>query len=406
MKRLGRFRFFSYVVVTVLIVLGGARLVLSSAFAADKVADRLGVLLGVPVRVARVDIGIGGGSSFQGLQIFEDDNARPEMPWVRADDVSADFSAVDMFGDDSLPKEIVLNGAHVELRFAKDGSLLTRLPKTTDSTQALPKLRLENARVTIKQEGRERRPLVVTGVTADFTYADRAFRFEGTCADAYWGDWTVVGSYDAVKDDFRLALRSERTAVNAEKLTLLPFIPDSVWEEVKITEGVTPAEIDLTSLGTDSVKYRIALKPTNTRVHVSSIDLEAEAASGEVVIEDDVVRLSNVKGRTANGSMGTEAVLDFREDNARLSFESIWLNDVDLHRLPDSWGLKQHKITGKLTGKAKLDVRVKVEGVDMEGSGKGAVTVDIFPLPITLKLTAVKDKINIFPARSGLFRGL
>ena len=216
MKRLGRMRFFTYVVLTVLVLLGGVRLVLSSAYAADKVAGRLAYLLGVPVRVVRVDIGLGGGSSVYGLQIFEADDARADSPWVSADDLRADFSALDLFGDDSSPKEIVLNGAHLELRFDKDGSLVTRLPKSTDSTQALPKLRLENARVTIKQEGRERRPLVVTGVSADFTYTEGAFRFDGVCADDYWGEWTVRGSYDSAKDELYQSVIKEALNLGVE----------------------------------------------------------------------------------------------------------------------------------------------------------------------------------------------
>ncbi len=56
MKRLGRLRFCVYVALTLLVLLGGARLVLSSAYAADKVAGRLSAVLGVPVRVGGVDI--------------------------------------------------------------------------------------------------------------------------------------------------------------------------------------------------------------------------------------------------------------------------------------------------------------------------------------------------------------
>src|SRR5262249_6259046 len=313
-----------------------------------------------------------------------------------------DFSAVDVFGDD-MPKDVVLVGASVELRFAEDGTLLTRLPKATSDTRAMPKLRLDKARLTIKQAGREHRPLVVNGGTAEFTYADGAFRFEGTCADSDWGQWTVRGSYDVAADSFRLVLPSDQAEVTADKLSLLPFVPDEVWEEVKIAGGVTPVDLDLTTHGDAPVKPRIVLKPEGMRLHVSSIDLDADQTSGEVLIEDFVVRLRGVKGRTAGGTIGREADLDFRGEVARLDFRTIWVDGVELQRLPDSWKLKQYRITGKLTGRANLDVSVKAEGAETSGKGEGVVKEGVFRslpilLPVKLNLTADADTIRILPA--------
>jgi hypothetical protein len=407
MKRVDRLRFGVYVVLTILVLLGGARLVLSSGFAADRVAGRLATVLGVPVRVTGADIALGGSSSFHGLQIYEADGARPDVPWVSAEDVRADVSAVDLFADDAMPKEVTLGGANVELRFDQDGTLLTRLPKAADTSRGMPKLRLEDARLTIKQAGRERRPLVVTGVTADFSFSDGTFRFEGTCADTFWGQWTVRGSYDVDADVFRLALHSDRAEATDEKLKLLPFVPDEVWEEVRIGEGVTPVDLVMSVHGDEPAKYRVELKPQNTRVRVSSIDLDADQASGEVVVADAVVTLRNVIGRTAGGTIATEAVLDFRGDDSRLVFSSIRMDKVELHRLPESWKLKENQIRGRLSGEARLDVLVKPSGIDMTGSGQGVVSeasVRNLPIftPIRLKLTAVKDKIRITPAGVGL----
>ena len=63
MKRLGRIRFFVYTVLTLLVLLGGARLVLSSGYVANKVADRLGasasqvrVVIGLKSRVKQVAV--------------------------------------------------------------------------------------------------------------------------------------------------------------------------------------------------------------------------------------------------------------------------------------------------------------------------------------------------------------
>jgi hypothetical protein len=414
MKRLGRLRFGVYVVLTLLVLLGGARLLLSSAYAAEKVAGRLAAALGVPVHVKGVDIALGGDSSLQGLHIYEADGERPGDAWIRADDVRADLSAVDLFADDPMPRQVVLAGARVELRFTDDGALLTRLPKT-DPSRPMPKLRLENAQLTVltvKQDGRGHRPpLTVNGVNAEFSSADGTFRFEGTCADTKWGEWTVRGSYDSASDLFRLALHSDRAEVTDEKLNQLPFIPKDVWTEVQIDKGLTPVDFEMTARGEEPAKYRVDLKPRNTKVRVSCIDLDAEQVSGDVLVEDGVVTLRNVTGRTANGTISTEAVLDFRGEDSHLLFSSIRVEKVELHRLPESWKLKENEIHGKLSGEARLDVLVKAAGVDMTGSGHGVVNEGIFknlPIfaPIKLKLSAAKDKIQITPAGTGLIPGL
>ena len=55
--------------------------------------------------------------------------------------------------------------------------------------------------------------------------------------------------------------------------------------------------------------------------HVSSIDLSAEGASGGVIIEDSIVWLRDVSGRSAGGSIKTSGKLDFRSDPVRLQFD-------------------------------------------------------------------------------------
>ena len=83
----------------------GVRLYLSSRFAAAHAAERLQDVLGAPVRVSNVNIGIGGDSTLQGLEVFEED--RPgDGPWVTIEDVRADVSALGMVGGRSKPSEV------------------------------------------------------------------------------------------------------------------------------------------------------------------------------------------------------------------------------------------------------------------------------------------------------------
>ena len=54
-----------------------------------------------------------------------------------------------------------------------------------------------------------------------------------------------------------------------------------------------------------TVHYEVVLDPDETVVRVPSIDLQAQHASGHVVIDDRLVTLTNVAGQTADGQIQT-----------------------------------------------------------------------------------------------------
>src|SRR5262249_28425663 len=127
----------------------------------------------------------------------------------------------------------------------ESGRMLTHLPKPGGKTEKLPLLRVENATLKLSQAGRDT-PLVITGVNAEFTYANRVFDFTGSCTDPRFGTWDVSGSYDANTRIFKLALKADQVDVDEEKLALLPFIPSNVWKQVRIHSGTTSVDLNLT----------------------------------------------------------------------------------------------------------------------------------------------------------------
>ena len=413
MKRLGRYRFVVYALLALLLLLGGARLYLSSSFAASKVAAQLSSLFGVPVRVDSVDIGFRRGSTVKGMQILEANPVERLPPWLIAQNLVADVSVVDILQGNPTPREVRLAGAAIALHFDKDGNLLTRLPKPSGGPfQTLPKLRIEDGKVTLSQEGHDH-PFIVQNVAGTGESAGRVLTVEGTVRDSYWGDWTFTGRFDLDAARFMLRLHTDRADVTLEKLERLPFVSAGVWEEVRIEAGETPVDFTLTvQSDIPTTSYRIELQPHVTRLHIASIDLDVQEAHGKVVVENNLVELRDVKGRTAQGTVSTQADLDFRAESSRLDFNSIQLDGVDLQSLPDSWKLKQYEFSGKVTGKASLAVVVKPagKGVETHGSGEGLIADAYFrrlPLsePVKLTLNSEGSKFRIAPpqkARSQL----
>src|SRR5262249_27721933 len=167
------------------------------------------------------------------------------------------------------------------------------------------------------------------------------------------GDGTGGGRGSPAESAVQIVLDTPRVQVTADKLKALPFVPAKVWQEV-MAEGTTPVRFTLDfTTEKAGTHYKVELEPTDTTVHVSSIDLDADQASGKLVVEDELVQLRDVKGRVkgrkgaSTGKIETGGDLDFRPTPSVLDL-TVAVAGVPLHDLPEKWGLPK-EIDGRLT---------------------------------------------------------
>jgi hypothetical protein len=406
MKRLVRPRLLIGLLVLVVAAVGCAKLYLGSHRAAALVTNKLQDILGVPVRVGSVDVGIQGDSTLSGLQLYEADGQRPDTPWLTVQNVRTDLSLFDVVRGDTSPERVELTGAAVDLRFDEDGHLLTRLPRVKPTGKPFPQLALHNARLTLDQQGRP--PMVIQGVDAEGSDEGGTLSFHGTVKDPYWGDWTVEGSFKATEGQVLLNLHTPHTHVTQKNLKELPFVSPSVWQQVEI-EGDTPVDLALRfTVGESGARYRLELEPKNTTVDVTSIKLHAEQASGKVIVEDRLVQLRDVKGRTAGGDIVLpSADLDFRKTTYDLRFDKIRVSDVDLHKLPTTWNIPK-PLQGplRLTGEAELRVQIQNGKAHTTGEGDGVVEYVFLNAKreMGIHLRADGQRFHFFPRSKGVFQ--
>src|SRR5262249_33462919 len=140
-------------------------------------------------------------------------------------------------------------------------------------------------------------------------------------------------------------------------------------------------------------RYRVALEPKETTVDVTSIKLHAEHASGKVIVEDRLVRLRDVKGRTADGDIVLpSADPDFREAPDHLRFDKLRVSQVALHKLPATWNIpKPFKGPMRLSGEAELRVQIQNGKAHTTGKGDGEVVARLFGAERTFKVRLVAD---------------
>lgn len=377
MKRLGRLRKgFLYVLIFLLLagagLVVGARLYLGSTRVTAQVAERLESLLGGKVTVERANIGLRGSSSLHDLKAFEDGAAPGSPAWLQINDVSADISALSVLRGDSMPDHIDMHGAELYLRFDAKGNLLTHLPSSKEHAARYPSLRLDGGKLTLDQEGRP--PMVIQNVAGELTPGDQAFQIKGSVTDPYWGDWALQGTFDLKAGDYAATLDSSDVAVTPEKLKALPFIPAKVWREVE-AEGHTPARVVFHYRKEPHLShYRVDLEPKSADwIKVPSIHLLATRVGGKIAVDDNVVKLNDVTGQVAQGTMSVTGDLDFRGAVDKLQF-GVKVNGLVLSELPRQWGVqKKADINGKLTGSADLVLLIDDKGVQTRGKGEGII---------------------------------
>jgi hypothetical protein len=217
----------------------------------------------------------------------------------------------------------------------------------------------------------DRPALVAAGASGTLDGSEEGFVLKGALDDPYWGQWSAASGYVARTGAISVQLDTPESPVDQEKLTALPYVSASVWRSVQAS-GRTPATV-LVALSVEKpeVRYRVELAPRGAKVRVAALDLEAEDASGRVTVEDHRVSLRGVRGRSASGSIATEADLDFRTDPTRMRFD-LDVRGLELGQLPAKWELPR-QIEGKVTGKARLDVTVRDGRTETRGSGSGRI---------------------------------
>lgn len=343
---------------------------LHSDSATGQIAARLQSVLGVPVTVGGLELG-SSDSAATNIAVYESGSATGSVPFVVVGRATTDIGITDFITGSTEPAKIALFDAHLTLRYDRDGHLLTKLPAPHPSGKPMPEFRLERGTLTICKQGEP--DCTFHGMNAVLIEKNGNVTLSGHVTDMNWGGaWTVTGSFPQQPSTGSLELRNAGLHVTQEMLRRVPFVPTSVWQNVSL-DGDTPVQLVLTLPPPPAhVGYRVSLAPQNTKVYVPSIDLTADAAQGQVVIDNNFVMLREVRGKVAEGDLHvTSADLDFRNPTTMMKFD-LDGRRLNIHSLPAKWKLPA-RLGGKLSGMANLVVRISNGHAIPLGTGEGQV---------------------------------
>ncbi len=381
-----------------LLIIG--RVFLSTPQAARIVSEKLSNSLGAPVHIKSISAGVDS-STVHEIEIEEAGAANGGKPFATAKEVESNTSVFGLVAGET-PTLLTLRGAAVTLRFNSDGKLLTQLPKSDKKDGAkMPTLHLEKGRIALAQEGRPES--VFEGIDADFKQQDGKLLLNGSMVDANWGHWEMSADFDTGKESGQANAKTiGTTRLSPTVAKHIPFLPESVLDEVSIT-GQTTADIHVDFRTHDNfMHYLVKAQPSEVEVFVASANLKTTITSGAVKIEDSVVTLSGAHGQTADGTLKIDGTLDFSKH------PNVFKLKVDADRLlvkdlPAEWQIEKkvpvHDIgTGRLSGKADLVITKGKQGITTGGSGSATVVVPHFvsgqDLTVDLKLRSTGDRFE------------
>ena len=284
--------------------------------------------------------------------------------------VTANVSPIGLAAGSS-PTTVSLVNAQVTLRFDKDGNLVTKLPEPQGNGggDKLPAITIKGASIHLVQEGRP--DFRASGIDVSMTDDGQQLKIAGRGTDPTWKAWTLSGEWSRAGGGGSIVLRTDdRVAVNPEMLKAVPFVPAETWDWVVLT-GNTTCAVHVTRRPDKTVGYRVELDPRDTRLTVPPIDLTTTDTSGKVVVENGVVTLTDVNGKTAGGTLRVDSKLDFAATPSVLTFD-VTAQGLNIPQLPKTWGLPPLD-AGQLEGDADLKLVVKDGKVEPWGRGEADI---------------------------------
>ncbi len=380
------------------IIVDVGRRFLASHYVSEKVAARLAQAVGAPVQLNKIDVGLHG-SSVEGLRLYPpDSDPSTAQPWIVVKEVHTDVSLWSVLRGEAFPRRLIVSGAVITLHFDKTGTLLTRLPDQSGEHSLLDKVQVAQSELIIDQEGRP--PLKITGISGAMHSKNGKLVVTGQIDDPTWGEWTLQADWNQEQAHGSATLNCSRLTLVQSRLETLPFVPTSVWHEVKDVAGAARVRFQLTVSGpSHKIQYHLTTEPINLAVQVPSADLRTVFERGSVVVSDNHVQLNDVVGETAGGEVRASGEIDFRKASrgrqppdslvqmppdsrenpgadapgslVRMQF-NVKASNLDIARLPRKWGLPR-EITGHLNGKAKLELTVADGRVQTNGEGRAVI---------------------------------
>ena len=294
--------------------------------------------------------------------------------------ISTDNSIVGLIRGRIRPTRVEIDQPRFAFRFDEKGQPLTKIPLAPSAGEkgranpspALPEIVAKGGEITLQQAGRG--PMKIAGVDARLIPEPDGSKLAVETDDPTWGKVAIDGHFDPTfkNGEFRIETGPGFVA-DPEKLARIPFIPAEVWSNIEPT-GPVDAKVRI-KLAVDSprpVEVHTDLTLRGTHAKLKALQVESSDTTGHIVIDDALVNVEELKGKTLDGTITARGKLDFGQKVPRFDLD-LRLRDIDVTKAPPSWQLGEVGATGRLSGNIDLKVGLAPSGPDLTGTVGRAV---------------------------------
>ncbi len=374
-RRVGKWALYAAGGVLVLVVLArvGVGVYLSTAAGKSFVARQIEAQIGMPVEVTAVRVGLA--TSSIGMRVFDPAAPDPKRAEVfSVDEVKADISLFSLALGRLDPDWVDLRGANLTLHVSADGDVITTLPKAPTGGGggggSFPVIRVADARLTIRQDGRPEFALRNLDLTAE--PAGDAVKLTGSVDDPEWAKWTVAGEVNRATKTGAVTLATADGPLTMNRLGSVPFVPPAVWEYVR-PDGRGAIAVKLWAGSDREVQYSVDITPAAAALALPDASVTLERVTGLIRVTGARVELVGTKAAVAGGSLAIDGSLDFGPEPSVMTLK-VEGRGLDIKKLPPEWKLPK-LFEGQLGGTANLVIRIPSHGpVEYDGGGEGAIT--------------------------------
>jgi translocation and assembly module TamB len=320
-------------------------------------------------------------SGITGLQLGE--TAANDSPlWFSAERISTNVSFSRLIHGHLMPTRVEVDQPEVTFRLDAKGQPITKIPlagstpgKAADPKEGrtiLPDIVARNGVITLDQDGRK--PMTIRGVDASLAPVADGGKLDVKTDDPTWGQVVVSGHFDPSFKHGDLQIKSSPGFVaDPDKLERIPFIPPEVWANLE-PRGPVDALVNI-KLDADAAKpvvvhTEITLDGTDARLN--TLQVESTNTRGHIVIDDALVKVLDLNGKTVDGSIATSGTLDFGSPVPKIDLD-LRLKEIDITKAPPAWQLGEIGATGRLSGRVDLRVALAPSGPDLTGTVGQAV---------------------------------
>ncbi len=348
-----------------------------------------------------------------GVELGESD--APDSPtWFAADRIEANVTIRDVLKGRILPTRIEIDRPRASVRLDAKGLPITKIPfvpkpapsgGTGGKAPPIPEVVAHDGIIKVDQQGRK--PMTIAGIEADLKLVEGGEAIRVTSEDQLWGRMEVSGKFDPT---FKRGVVNLRTGpgfvVTPEKIASLAFVPAEVWDNV-VPSGPVDARVRITLKDGDPRPIRVhtELDLKGMTARLNSLQVTSTDTSGQVIIDDGLVLVRDLKGKAVDGTIAASGDLDFTQNPPRIDLD-VRLKEIDVTKAPKAWQLAETGATGKLTAKVDLRVALPPGDVDLTGtSGEGVIEDGSFQgIPIkslNLDLAATGGDLRFATETSG-----